>query len=395
MKILHIAPFFTGGVGIVAKNLTYALSKLGNDVVVASPANPPEEIRQNISTFYKLRELVLKDPLYVPMFALLNKNIVEKIIRDVKPDIILTHGSLILLALLIKTKIPWFSVVHGTYFNELKYMWQHPIRGIEKLKYWLSIGTTYHEDMEIYRYVTKKRNIYLVAVSKRTRQELIDAGVNPQRVFSVLNGVDKNIFKPMDKDKNLSILEKKYGVEVDNERLLLHVNPGAIKGTHILIKSIAILKKILKDRVMLLVVGNTGPSTYRSYIERLVKEMKLEDTVKFIGRVPHEELPYFYNIAELTIAPSYSEGGPLVILESLACGTPVVATEVGGNSEYLRLALPKPDKYLVEIKEYDFSKTLAEKIGIALSYRAIPNIESIPSWFDIAKIYLRLFREKS
>ena len=57
--------------------------------------------------------------------------------------------------------------------------------------------------------------------------------------------------------------------------------------------------------------------------------------MKLLGYVDYEKLSLLYNAADLTIVPSYSEGAPLVIPESLACGTPVVATDVGGNSEYL------------------------------------------------------------
>ena len=193
-----------------------------------------------------------------------------------------------------------------------------PLRGIEKLGYCLSIVAIYHEEMKIYRYVTwKKKNVYLIAVSKKTRQELIDAGVNPSKVFSVLNGVNKEVFRLMSKDKGLSIIERRYGVEINDRRVLLHANPGPRKGTHILIKSIALLRKMLRDRIVLLVVGNIGPSTYRGYIEKPVEEMGLEDTIKFVRRVPDEELPYFYNVADLTVVPSYSEGAPLVIPESL------------------------------------------------------------------------------
>jgi len=107
--------------------------------------------------------------------------------------------------------------------------------------------------------------------------------------------------------------------------------------------------------------------------------------------VQQDKLPLLYNAADLTVVPSYSEGSPLVIPESLACGTPVVATNVGGNPEYLSLAGLR--EYIINVNNYDFSYDLASTIYLALhdKNKRRVSVENIPSWDSTAKSYLRAF----
>ena len=302
----------------------------------------------------------------------------------------LTHGPLAVIAKTIRS-IPVISVIHGTYANEVRWMLFHPIFGLERVRYTTSIYTTYHFDMMLYRYITKLSNVYLVAVSKNTRRELIEAGIPSNKVFSILNGVDKEVFKPMNKDHAKMLVEEVFNLKLKG-KVLLHVNPGPSKGTHILVKAVAMLKKLYGENFTLLIVGRLGLRTYREHVEKMIKGLGLENHVKIVGYVENERLPTFYNAADVTIVPSYSEGAPLVIPESLACGTPVVATNVGGNAEYLRLV--RLDKLLVNITKYMFSDILALKLYEVLVSNNTMAFErqTIPGWDSVALTFLNVLR---
>jgi hypothetical protein len=100
-------------------------------------------------------------------------------------------------------------------------------------------------------------------------------------------------------------------------------------------------------------------------------------------------LPALYNVADITIVPSYSEGGPLITPESLACGAPVIATNVGGNLEYLRLT--HLDSLLIEVDKYDFSLSLARKILSVLREDKIKyDFDTVPSIHDMARSLYKL-----
>jgi glycosyltransferase involved in cell wall biosynthesis len=381
LKLLHIAPFFHGGVGIVAYNLTKEFAKMGIEIILASPTTPPVELLKLGVAHHGLKKPLLKDPFYAIGFYTLNIGIIKDLINCEKPDAIVTHGPLVIIAKAVH-KVPIVSIVHGTYANEFKWMWNHPVFSVERVKYISSIYTTHKFDMALYRLFTKLDTIYLVAVSRNTRRELIEAGALPSKVFSVLNGIDKEIFKPMNKDYAKMLVEEILKVRL-RDKVLLHVNPGPRKGTHILIKAVAMLRRIYGDNFTLLIAGKVGPKTYREYVESMVKALKLEENVKMLGYVENRLLSLLYNAADITIVPSYSEGSPLVIPESLACGTLVIATNVGGNPEYLKIV--HLDSLLVRIHDYDFSVTLANKMFIALQEKWNVNIDFVPSWNDVVQ----------
>ncbi|MCC6056958.1 MAG: glycosyltransferase, partial [Desulfurococcaceae archaeon] len=189
----------------------------------------------------------------------------------------------------------------------------------------------------------------------------------PNKVFSILDSVDKDVFKPMNRDYAKTLVEEFFKIKL-GDKVLLHVNPGPRKGTHILIKAVAILERILWREIRTANSWEAGIKTYREYIVNIVRGLKLEENVKMLGYVENKLLPALYNdnVADITIVPSYSdsEGGPLITPESLACGTLVIATSVGGNPEYLEIV--HLDPLLVRIRDYDFSVTLTNKMFIAL-----------------------------
>jgi D-inositol-3-phosphate glycosyltransferase len=92
-----------------------------------------------------------------------------------------------------------------------------------------------------------------------------------------------------------------------------------------------------KRPIKLLVIGGDDQSPIpRENLRNLTKELGISDHVTFLGFVNHEELPIFYSAADVCVIPSYHESFGLVALESLACGTPVVATKVGAMESVIR-----------------------------------------------------------
>jgi D-inositol-3-phosphate glycosyltransferase len=108
-----------------------------------------------------------------------------------------------------------------------------------------------------------------------------------------------------------------------------------LKGIDNLLKAMAYLER--KRRIKLVVIGGDEHSQAEMQrLESLSQSLKIHESVIFLGLVKQEMLPFFYSAADLCVVPSYYESFGLVVLESLACGTPVVATKVGGAESVIR-----------------------------------------------------------
>jgi len=397
MKILHIVQDLGfGGVTNVVVNLVKALNKLGVENIVVTP-----QIRKELTSLlhsYSSRIFVLGgsvNPFNSIEYILTRKKRIVEIISREKPDaIIVQPGWLSLVYRFIPNDVPTLVVIHGTYLNEIRYMWLHPIKGIERVRYITGILASQAIELLQLKLASTRRELLVVAVSSNTRKELVNMGMQNNKIISILNGVDKEIFKPISKDYAKTSVEEIFKTRLRG-KIILHVNPGPIKGTHILIKAVAMLRRIYGDGFALLIAGRLEPKTYREYVENMIRGLKLEENIKMLGYVEHRLLPLLYNAADVTVVPSYSEGGPLITPESLACGTPVIATSVGGNPEYLNMV--GLADYIIEVKQYDFSSSLALKIIKALADNKEPrrNVvrERVPSWSDISRGYLYLLEK--
>jgi teichuronic acid biosynthesis glycosyltransferase TuaC len=161
----------------------------------------------------------------------------------------------------------------------------------------------------------------VVTVSESLRTELIRMGVPAGRVRTLRNGVDLVRFSPGDR----TAVRRSLGLNAFTVLSVGRLVPG--KGHAIVAQA---LQQIPDAEFV--IVGD-GPE--RSAIEEVVNVGGLGSRVRFTGSLPHTKLVEYYRAADVMVLASASEGMPNVVLEALACGTPVVATAVGGIPEIL------------------------------------------------------------
>ena len=155
-------------------------------------------------------------------------------------------------------------------------------------------------------------------------------GADAAKVSLVPCGVDLSVFRPLDQ----KTVRDRLGL--NGEKILLYVGRvEPLKGLDLLVETAAQMDS--EDGVRVIVVGaDVNGDREMDRVKLLAKERDLEGQIDFVGQVDHKELPLYYNAADVCVVPSYYESFGLVALESMACGTPVVATRVGGLSTIIQ-----------------------------------------------------------
>jgi len=167
-----------------------------------------------------------------------------------------------------------------------------------------------------------RRAASIITVCQALKIRMIEAGFDGATITALRNGVDLELFKPVDRNATRRTLGM-------NRFTLLSVGHlNAAKGHH---NAIAALSHM--PNVQLMIAGS-GPD--RIKLEALAQVAGVAERVTFLGVLPQLRLRDYYGAADALVLASAREGWANVLLESMACGTPVLATDVGGTPEVVR-----------------------------------------------------------
>lgn len=158
-----------------------------------------------------------------------------------------------------------------------------------------------------------------ITVSSALKSGLIAAGVDKARIHVIRNGVDLELFSARDQQ------QVKQRLQLTRQTILSVGNLVEEKGHHLAVAALAQL-----PQAELVVIGS---GTQLSVLQDLALRLNVAGRVRWVAHVNQAELADYYAAADVTVLASSREGMPNVLLESLACGTPVVATNVGGSPE--------------------------------------------------------------
>ncbi len=308
----------TGGMSVYIRELASELGKQGHLVDVYTRVHDPKDpqimnLGQNAQLIHlrageeEINKLAMYS--YLPDFACNLENFRKDNGR--RYDLVFSHYWLS--GWVGKYLQRWWDVPHIIMFHTLG-----------AVKNTFGIG----EDEAELRIETERdlaRNCHrIITPTKREKEDLIlHYNAPPERIGIVPCGVNLELFQPVDKKS----ARQKLGF-TDDKIILFVGRIDPLKGIDQLIKAMTYLPNA--QGLRLLIIGGDEYSQYEiGQLQKLCRDLKLQDSVTFLGLIKHEQMPYFYSAADVCVVPSYYESFGLVALESLACGTPVVATDVG------------------------------------------------------------------
>lgn len=217
----------------------------------------------------------------------------------------------------------------------------------------------------------------IIAISLNTKKDLINLlGVKEEKISVIYYGIDHNKFRRLkiEKDYPLSLLN----VSLDIKR----------KNFGTVLKVLFLLRK-WGLKIRLLKIGGIN-RTHRN----MIKKLGLENSVIDLGFIPNDELPYYYNLSHIFIFPSLYEGFGLPLLEAMACGVPIVASNCSSipevvGTDYKFLFDPRDVHGMAKTcKELLEDEGLRRYISRKLYKRSFKF-----SWYKTAKATKRIYKE--
>jgi len=219
-----------------------------------------------------------------------------------------------------------------------------------------------------------------IGVCRALMDSLSALGADPSKLHVMRNGVDLERFRPIEKQE-----ARQHAGVPEGTRMLLSV--GYLierKGHNIAIEALAQLPEAFT-----LVIAGSGPE--RGNLEQLAKRLNVASRVRFAGQIANEDLKWWYSAADALVLCSSREGWANVLLESMACGTPAIATNIWGTPEVI--ARPEAGRLMAARMPEALVAACGELFAAYPDRAAVRSYAEGFSWASTTEAQLRLFKE--
>lgn len=235
-----------------------------------------------------------------------------------------------------------------------------------------------------------KQSHHIITVCEAIRQEAIRSGIPGEKIITISNGIDTQKFYPIDNIK----ARERLNLPIDKKIILSVGYLCKRKGFHHIIDAISmIIRKTNRKDFLLIIVGGSesgAEGNFKPNLEQQIKELELTPYVYLVGNKPHSELYLWYNACDIFCLASSQEGWANVLFEAIACGKPIVATNIWGTPEVI-----KSEEYGILIDEQT-SEAIAEGILKALNKnwdsKKLIEYAKENTWEEVAKKVFNIFQ---
>ena len=198
----------------------------------------------------------------------------------------------------------------------------------------------------------------IITVSNYSKDDIAKEFNFPAEKIYVTPLAAEDIYRPMSKCRSKDFITEKYGIKED---FVLYVGGFSPRKNIIgLIEAYSKLPSKLKESFKLVIIGRKGPS-YTKYKNR-ADDLNISNNVIFTDFIPIEDMPLFYNAAEVLVYPSFYEGFGLPPIEAMACGTPVIASNVTSLPEVCHESALFIDPNDIDSLSYDIERVLSNSL---------------------------------
>jgi len=317
-------PKWLGGVEIATKNIAKNLAKTGNDIHVITSFDKGMQKQSQEDGFFIHRIYYPKIKFFGVIFFWLKCLF---LLKKINPDVVHSQTIQMGLPCFLAKKlfgIPYIVYCHG---SDVYCNW----------KFKKVISKLVLENAEA-----------AVVVTDSMKNKIKEFGFNIKNIFTIPNGVELSEFENLSKTD----VRKKLKID-DSENIILFVGTlKTVKGIKYLIEAVKIVKeKGLKIKLLLV-----GDGEEKEELKKISEKLNLKENIIFVGRIDNKEIPEYMIASDIFVLPSLSEGLPVVILEAMASGIPIIATKVGGVPDIVK---DKENGFLVDSKS---PTQIAEKI---------------------------------
>lgn len=226
----------------------------------------------------------------------------------------------------------------------------------------------------------------IFSVSDSLRQVALSCGITAAKLQVVGNGVDIAKFSPQPQSSARGSL----GIPLQSKVIVTVGGLVERKGFHRVIAAMPQLLKQFPNLTYLIIGGPSPEGDWTKQLQQLVSDLQLEDAVKFLGPMAAEKLSQPLSAADVFVLSSRNEGWANVLLEAMACGLPVVATDVGGNRE----VVSRPD--LGVVVPFDDHEALVNAITQSLEKdwdrATIRTYAEVNTWDNRVAMLVKEFR---
>ena len=222
-----------------------------------------------------------------------------------------------------------------------------------------------------------ERSAEMITVCEALKTEMVSHGMDGSRITPLRNGVDLELFKPVDR----AATRDKLGITAFSLLSVGYLDPR--KGHDLII---AALPKLPGVRLLI-----AGSGRDRNKLEALAAANGVSDRVTFLGALPQMQLREYYGAADALVLASSREGWPNVLLESMACGTPVVASNVWGTPEAVRA--PEAGVLMPSLSAQGVVDGVKNLRAAYPDHAATRAYAEKFSWDDTTRGQIRLFRQ--